>query len=129
MPRTKVTKQAATKRPRNQMVEEAHTTAMREIQQKVDAYLLESNLVYEQNIDKINNHIRNLRTKLNPSILRMTLGDLFRMKFTNNMHDITASCNADMTSVSNLTTGGCFAQLSGLSSKSRGDEGKRIYIE
>lgn len=125
MPRTKVTKNAAAKRPRNQLVEEAHIIKIREIQQKADAYLLEVTLVHEQNIDKTNNTIQNLRAKLNPTILRMTMGELLNKKLTGN-NDTTSNCNAaDMTTVSNLTMGGCFTQMSGLSSKNRSnDEGK-----
>lgn len=127
MPRTKVTKNAAAKRPRNQMVEEAHSTALREIQQKADSYLLDLDLLHEQNVDKISNAIRNLRMKLSPAILRLTMGDFFYKKSTGT-HDMTASnFGADMTSVSNQTVGGCLTQMSGISSKSRGgDEGKSL---
>lgn len=99
------------------MVEEAHATAMREIQQKADCYLVESNLVHDQNIDKLNNTIRDLRNMLSKPILRMTLADLFSMKL-GAFHDVTTNCTADMTSVSNQTAScGSYA-------KSRaGDEG------
>lgn len=103
---------------------------MREIQQKADAYLLELNLVSEQNIEKVNNMICNLRTTLNRNVLRLTMGDLFNKKTTTTGHHDLTSTNctgADMTSVSNQTMAGCYTtQMSGMSGKNRSDEGKEF---
>lgn len=114
MPRTKVSKNATAKRPRNQ-VEEANITVLREIEKKAENFLLEISLVHEQIIDKIKNRIRDIQLKLNPTVQNMTMRDLFNQK-TLAANDMTSISAADTTTGNQTNVG--LSQL-GRSNKSR----------
>lgn len=117
MPRTKISKNATAKRPRNQMIEETHSSVLREIEQKTEAFQLDISIVHEQNINNIANKVQDMQVKMTDAIRNKLLAHLFSRKPAA-ANDMT-SISADITAANKTNAG--YSQLG----RSRNcDEGK-----